>query len=64
MTLTFYDGLGDMAYCNCCPPLPASSHPDASALTGRPFSLSLPLFLDIKKRSIILDAPPCRLPLR
>lgn len=23
MTLTFYDGLGDTAYCNCCPLLPS-----------------------------------------
>lgn len=38
-----------------------SFHPDASALTG-PISLSL--VFDIKNRSIILDAPPCRLPLR
>lgn len=60
MTLTFYDGLGDTAYCNYCPLLPPSLLP----FTPTPplaLSLSLP---DIKNPSIILDAPPCRLPFR
>lgn len=48
MTLTFYDGLGDTAYCNYSPPF----NPDASA----PTSSFLPLS-DIKNRSIILVSP-------
>lgn len=59
MTLTFYDGLGHTAYCNC---LPASTVTPPLLLAKLPPSLSV--FLDIKNRSIILDAPPCRLPLR
>lgn len=34
MNLTFYDGLGGTAYCNCYPRLPPSQS-DASALSGQ-----------------------------
>lgn len=57
--LDVYDGLGDTVYCNCYSRLPPS-HSDASALVSDPLFFCF----DIKKCSIILDAPPCRLPLR
>lgn len=63
MNLTFYDGLGGTAYCNCSPRLPPSQS-DASALSGQCTPLFFFFCFDIKKCSIILDAPPCRLPLR
>lgn len=55
MNLTFYDGLGGTAYCNCYPRLPPSQS-DASAplVNGPP-----PFCFDIKKCSIILDVA-CR----
>ena len=66
MTLTFYDGLGDTANCNCLPPsfLPSFLLSFLPLTPTPPLGPSRPLISDIKSRSIILDAPPCRLPLR
>lgn len=48
MTLTFYDGLGDTAYCNYCPLLPPSFLPFTLTPPLSLADLSLSFFLTLK----------------